>query len=212
VLTRPAAEELHAILSQDTDWGLSWQAGEGPPEHIRSEDMAARNPEQRATIGHRLMEAMQRDDYGFSYGAYPLVDAYKEQWHPGHPLELLLEHLNDTPFLELMREVTGFPALAKADGQATLFGPGNFLSQHNDSHVAEGWRVAYVLNLTRQEWRPDWGGYLVFHDEAGDIVQGFRPRFNALNIFAVPQLHAVTFVPSFAPVGRYAITGWLRDR
>lgn len=212
LLTQRSANELHGILSRGTEWGLSWQAGANPAEHIRPADMAQRSPEERQLVGKRLLQAMQGSDYGFAYSAYPMVDAYKEGWHPGHPLELLLEHINDEPFLGLMREVTGIAELAKADGQASLYGHGNFLSRHNDSHVAEGWRIAYVLNLTRQEWRPDWGGYLVFYDDEGDIVEGFRPRFNALNIFAVPQWHSVTYVPNFSPVGRYAVTGWLRDR
>ena len=37
-------------------------------------------------------------------------------------------------------------------------------------------------------------------------------RFNTLNMFTVAQPHNVTYVPPFAPVGRYAITGWFRDR
>jgi Rps23 Pro-64 3,4-dihydroxylase Tpa1-like proline 4-hydroxylase len=123
----------------------------------------------------------------------------------------LIELINDEPFLDLARAVTGLAQLTKADGQATLFAQGQFLAAHDDSHVAEGWRVAYVLNLCALDWRPEWGGYLLFYDDEGDVVAGFRPRFNTLNLFLVPQRHAVTFVPPFAPVGRYAITGWFRD-
>lgn len=212
VLTPRAAQELHRVLERNTDWGLSWQGGAAAPEHIRREEMARRTPEQRSAVGQRLAQAMQGEEYGFAYSAYPMVDAYKGQWDPGHPLDLVLEHVNDAPFLDLVRDVTGFADLVKADAQATLYAPGNFLSCHNDSHVAEGWRVAYVLNLTRPEWRPDWGGYLLFYDDDGDVIEGFRPRFNTLNLFAVPQWHSVSFVPNFSPVGRYAITGWLRDR
>jgi len=114
--------------------------------------------------------------------------------------------------MDLVREITGFPELVKADGQATLFAPQHYLGKHNDSHVEEGWKVAYVLNFAREDWQPDWGGYLLFLDEDGDVVEGFRPRFNALNMFAVPQDHLVSFVPPFAPAGRLAITGWFRDR
>lgn len=35
---------------------------------------------------------------------------------------------------------------------------------------------------------------------------------NALNLFRVPALHAVTEVASFAAAGRYSLTGWLRQR
>ena len=45
-----------------------------------------------------------------------------------------------------------------------------------------------------------------------DVIAGYRPRFNALHLFAVPQRHNVSFVPPFAAVARYAITGWFRDR
>jgi len=113
--------------------------------------------------------------------------------------------------MNFIREVTGLPSLVKADAQATLFAPGQFLGRHIDSHVAEGWLVAYVMNFAK-DWKPDWGGYLNFFDDDGDIVAGYRPRFNALNMFKVPRAHAVSFVPPFAPVGRFAITGWFRDR
>jgi len=111
-----------------------------------------------------------------------------------------------------MRAVTGIDELVKADAQATLFAPNHYLGSHSDSHVANGWRVAYVLNLAPDNWHPDWGGYLLFLNEDGDVVEGFRPRFNALNLFLVPQEHLVSYVPPFAPTARLAITGWLSDR
>lgn len=141
-----------------------------------------------------------------------MVEAMQQRWDPDGPHELLLEYLNAPDFLQLVRDVTGISELMKADGQATLFAANHYLGRHIDSHVAEGWRVAYVLNMTMDDWHPDWGGYLLFLDDDGDVVEGFRPRFNTLNLFAVPQSHAVSYVPPFAPAGRLAITGWLRDR
>ena len=52
---------------------------------------------------------------------------------------------------------------------------------------------------------------MLFHDAAGDVECGLTPRFNALNIFAVPQLHSVSMVNRAAPYRRYSITGWLRS-
>lgn len=212
VLTPDSAREIHKILSKQTPWGVSWQAAAEGPHHIRPAAMAQKSQREILGMTAKLKSAMQRDEYAFIYSAYPMLDAVLEQWDPGGPHEILLEHLNDDPFLNLIREVTAIPELLKADGQATLYAPGHFLTQHNDSHMAEGRRVAYVLNLTAGEWRPDWGGYLLFYDEDGDVTAGFRPRFNSLNLFRVPQLHSVTYVPPFSPIGRYAITGWLRDR
>lgn len=212
VLTTPAATEIRKVLARDTPWATAWQAGHDGPHVIRREQMQRMTPSESSGISQKIKTALQGRDYAFAYSSYPMLDAYLQQWDPGSPHDLLLEHLNDAPFLDLMREVTGIPELKKADAQGTLYGPGNFLAEHSDSHVAEGWRIAYVLNMAQDDWRPDWGGYLLFYDEDGDVVAGYRPRFNALNLFAVPQRHNVSYVPPFSPVGRYAITGWLRDR
>lgn len=216
VLTRETAEEIRMILSRGTAWGMAVRAGDGaanPPQsfHPRKGNMSG-GAEQ---VNHAAMaahEASARGDYAFRYAHYPIIDALNQRWDPDGPHELLLEYLNAPDFLDLAREVTGMDDLVKADAQATLYAPNHYLGRHSDSDVAEGWRVAYVMNFAPDEWHPDWGGYLLFLDEDGDVVEGFRPRFNALNLFAVPQTHLVSYVPPFAPMGRLAITGWLRDR
>ncbi len=212
VLTEASARELRTVLSRHTPWGISWQAGPKGPHHIRASDFGATRKEDLTAMSNALGQALQGPDYAFIYSAYPIVDAYLGKWDPGGPHEILLEHINDEPFLDLVRDICGMPELKKADGQATLYRPGHFLSAHTDSHVADGWRIAYVLNITDGDWRPEWGGYLLFHDDSGNVISGFKPRFNTLNLFAVPQWHSVSLVPNFAPVGRYAITGWFRDR
>ena len=107
--------------------------------------------------------------------------------------------------------MTGKTEIVGADGYLTHYAPGHFLSLHSDE--GSQWRrvVAYVLNLTFTEWQPDFGGYLTFYDDRGDVEAAFKPRFNSLNVFAVPQLHSVTKVAPFAPIGRAAISGWARE-
>lgn len=210
VLTVETANEIHDILTRGTDWGLGWTAGAAKPEGVRGAALRALAPAACAKLGEAAALAARRGEFAFIYGRYPMLDAYLEGWDKGHPLDLLLEHINSEPMLDLVREITAEPRLLKADAQATLYAPGHFLTVHDDSQSAEGRRVAYVLNLCR-DWRPDWGGYLMFYDADGDVVAGWRPRFNALSLFAVPQSHSVTYVPPFAPVGRFAITGWFRD-
>ena len=212
VLTTEAASNILEVLARDTPWGLAWQAGSDGPNALRATDLARMAPAEAQRMAAATDTAMQRGDYAFRFAQYPMLSAYLGRWNPGGPHELLLEHLNDAPFLDLVREVTAIPELIKADAQATLYAPGHFLARHDDSHVGQGWRVAYVLNLCAADWREDWGGYLAFYDEAGDVVRGFRPRFNTLNLFLVPRPHAVTLVAPFASQARFAITGWLRDR
>lgn len=212
LLTDEAADALHDVLARQTPWGLGWGAGDDGPHALRAAELQQLPPAERERIARQLHAAMRGQDYAFSYARYPVLDAYLGKWNPGGPHDVLIEHLNDAPFLNLIRQVTGIDELCKADAQATMFAPTQFLSLHIDAHAAEGWRIAYVLGMCREAWRPDWGGYLNFYDEDGDIVAGFKPRFNTLSLFAVPTPHAVSYVPPFAPVGRFSITGWFRDR
>lgn len=212
VLTRETAQELRAVLAHYTPWGMAIQAGErDKPHSFRRDQIAADNASAVNRLAGEAHKSAAAGEYAFRFAHYPMLTAYQEKWNPDGPYDILMEHLNAEPFLNLVRDITGIRELIKADGQATLFAPQHFLGRHIDSHVAEGWRIAYVLNLTLDEWHPDWGGYLLFLDEQGDVVEGFRPRFNSLNLFAVPQSHLVSYVPPFAPLGRYAVTGWLRD-
>jgi Rps23 Pro-64 3,4-dihydroxylase Tpa1-like proline 4-hydroxylase len=213
VLTPQSAAELQLVLARGTEWGMAVGAGAAKPESFSA--ASSRTPHGQQSLQHASRQAEQhsaRGEYGFRFAHYPILEAMREGWDPGGAHEVLLEHLNAPAFLDLARQVTGLGNLYKADGQATLFAPNHYLGRHNDSHVAEGWEVAYVLNLARDDWHPDWGGYLLFLDEEGDVIEGFRPRFNALNLFRVPQPHLVSYVPPFAPIGRMAVTGWLRSR
>ncbi|WCT72438.1 2OG-Fe(II) oxygenase family protein [Sphingomonas naphthae] len=212
VLTEGSARALHEVLLRGTPWGLAWKAGADGPHGLRREELTRLPPAERQRMGAAVGKAMAGHDYAFTYAQYRILDAYLGKWAPDGPHDILLEHINDQPFLDLVREVTGMADLIKADAQATLYAPNHFLAVHDDSHVGEGWRIAYVLSLCAEDWRPDWGGYLNFLDEEGDIVAGYRPRFNALNMFAVPCRHNVSYVAPFAPVARFAITGWFRDR
>lgn len=213
VLTEETAREVLTVLTKATPWGMAIGAGDDNRRSFRMEE--ARTPEGQKAVNAAAQGAQtnsQRGDYGFCFAHYPILTAIQEGWDPGSPHEILLEHLNSDNFLEFARSVTGISNLMKADGQATLFAPGHYLGRHIDSDVSEGWEVAYVLNFAPPDWHPDWGGYLTFLNDEGDIVEGFRPRFNALNLFKVPQSHLVSYVPPFAPVGRIAVTGWLRSK
>jgi SM-20-related protein len=210
VLTDASARGLLQLLAEQTPWGLAWQSGgSAGAQLIRAEQLAS--------VPTAELEAMARraaadPEYGFVYHSYPLVTAYLERWNPGGPHERLLEELNDAAMLGLMRTLTAAPNIIKLDGQATLYGPGHFLRPHDDAESQRGRLVAYVLNLADGEWHAAWGGYLNFFDKDWDIEQAFRPRFNSLNLFRVPQWHSVGEVSSAAPTARYAVTGWARDR
>lgn len=207
-----SAEALWQVLRHNTPFGLAW-AGDGQPhgQHVRAEQMRTLDQQQKAAMGNAAASAAAGGRFAFLYGQYPLVEAYVQQWHPGHPLYQLLEEVNGAPSLEFARHVSGHADILKADAQASLYAGGHFLTDHDDLVEVEGRRLAYVLNLAK-DWRPDWGGYLNFMDAKGNIVAGFMPRFNTMNLFLVPVRHNVSLVAPFAPVGRFAITGWFRNK
>ena len=212
VLEPHAADALWQVLRHQTPFGLAW-AGDGQPngQHVAPEQMRQLSPAQKAAMGNGAASAAGGGRFAFLYGQYPLVESYKQQWHPGHPLYQLLEEINAPQAIDFARQVSGHDDIIRADAQATLYAGGHFLTEHDDLVESEGRRLAYVLNLAR-DWRPDWGGYLNILDDAGNIVAGFMPRFNCLNLFTVPLRHNVSLVAPFAPVGRLAITGWFRNR
>ena len=115
------------------------------------------------------------------------------------------------PALESPPPPSPVPIGPLISGHATAYGPGHFLTAHDDEVAGKKRHAAYVYNLT-PTWRIDWGGLLLFHGADGHVARGFTPSFNALNLFAVPQPHSVSMVAPFAANRRYSVTGWLRGR
>ena len=91
---------------------------------------------------------------------------------------------------------------------ATEYRPGvDYTSLHSDA--AERRRLAFVLHLA-QDWRPEFGGDLVFVDPVAIV----HPEYNTLNVFKVGgggNWHMVTPVVPATPARRFAITGWFNS-
>jgi len=210
VLTPRSAAEIQQLLINDTPWGLSWQAEPGEPQYVPADILSVIDPAYiNATTAH-LTRARRSLAYSYAFYSAPLTLAGKGDLST--PLQSLFADLNGKPFLDLMRVVTGRTEVIKVDGQATLYVGGHHLAAHTDDVPIEGRRVAYVLNMTKGDWRPEWGGYLNFLGPDGDVEVGLRPRFNSLNMFTVPRWHHVAQVLGVAPIARYAVTGWGKDR
>lgn len=203
------AERLRRCLTEQVPWGLAYY--DDGARFLRQHELAELTPEQRQDLERQIL-GRARSSYQYAYSAYPILDAYLQGWNEVALLNEFLEALNSEPILDFVRAVTGFRDIVKADAQATRYGPGQFLRQHNDqSPPDQTWLVAYVYNLT-PGWQPDWGGYLQLLDAEGDIGRGLMPRHNALNLMAVPQPHMVSQVATFAGAARYSVTGWFRSR
>jgi hypothetical protein len=206
-LTAPCAKRAYECLCNEVPWQLHFNDAD------RTYDLPANQlqllPEANRVLLLDAIHAKAQTRFQYLFNNFPIYDAY----HAGreHALYVMrmLEFLNSEAFLKFARAVTANRSISLVDAQATLYRGGHFLTCHDDLVEGKARVAAYVLSFTPQ-WRADWGGILNFLDEGDDVVEGYTPRFNALNIFKVPQRHSVSYVTPFAQAGRYSISGWFR--
>ncbi|SRR5579883_1193650 len=206
ILTQASALRLHRCLERETQFSIVTRKDDG---YVRLRPDAVLSPQQQTEL-IRGAYRKARDGFHYLFDNHPMSNDGEPYPDSSHYLATVTRFLNSVPFLTFVRGVTGSSAIAFTEAQATRYSAGHFLNQHDDSHGKHGRIAAYVLNMT-PNWRWDWGGALLFSDRPGHISEGFLPAFNALNIFAVPQEHLVSFVTPFAGAPRYSITGWFRS-
>lgn len=207
ILLRECAEQVLRELTEKLAWQLHLNNGD-KPVNVQGAGFEELNPAERDKfLGAIYANATHRFQY--LYNSFPVSDIYERGEQRSLYVMRVFEFLNSAEFLDFVRDVTGARDITFADAQATLYRPGHFLTRHDDEVAGKNRRVAYVLNFTPR-WKADWGGILQFIDRDGHLAEGYTPVFNALNLFRVPQAHAVSYVAPFAGGGRYSITGWLR--
>jgi SM-20-related protein len=208
IFSDESARAIHLSLATEIPWQLHLNDGKKPINLIGASFDEL--PEADRTRFMQGVYANAAKGFQYIFNSFPMSDVYQRGEHLSLYVMRLYEFLNSPQFLDFAREVTGEPSIAFADAQATRYRSGHFLSHHDDL-VADKKRVAaYVLNFT-PHWVADWGGILQFIAPDGHIAEGYTPTFNALNLFRVPQSHAVSYVAPFAQAGRLSITGWLRQ-
>lgn len=208
-LRHDGAMALLRALIESKAWKLTANQGEETKDYDPAE-LAGWPAERAAALDRQVIEA-GRHGFQFRYETIRLPGYGNAAGWADAPEALggFLDFLSSEPVLDFLRAVTGDEAIAFADGHASRYTAGHFLTAHDDSKAEDSRRAAYVMNLTPQ-WRPDWGGFLLFYDERGNVSRGYMPAFNTLNLFRVPQPHSVSWVTPLAGAARHAVTGWLR--
>ena len=200
------AEFLRTTLENDVPWYLAFRDGSGDRKLSQAE-WDALDPAERKRIDAEFNE-LARTGFQFSYCSYMMITAYLNGQDPDLPLHRVVELLNRQDWIGPMAGIIGNAAVRRANCQATLYRPGDFLSVHNDFSDTEPRLAAYVINLSRG-WRADLGGLLQFLDDDGEVIDTFVPRFNSISLFKTPALHCVSPAAAHASGSRAAITGWL---
>jgi len=204
VLTDASAASLFHALQHETAWTVTLNKG------ANFLDVEKASPEERGRLALGAMERARSGGFHYIYDNHRLSRNGEPYGDPHHYLAKVVAFLNAPHVLSFMREVTGLADIAWTDAQATLYRPGDFLTAHDDKTGGHKRLAAYVLNMT-PAWRADWGGVLQFIDARGHVEEGYVPAFNALNIFRVPAIHAVSQVASYGAL-RYSVTGWFHAR
>lgn len=201
------ARDLQELLRGIGGWTRSIHLEEGRDLDIPVDKLEALPADERARIEASLAES-STDSLQYMFDTVRISSVLKAGQSVPGPLKAVHDFLNGDAFLAFVARLTGDDRVAFADVMATRYLPGHFLTAHGDEHPQERRLYAYVLNLTPQ-WRADWGGVLMFLDQDGHVAEGYVPAFNALNIFAVPQTHAVSMVTRLARTPRLSVTGWI---
>ncbi|WP_167755703.1 2OG-Fe(II) oxygenase [Vitreimonas flagellata] len=202
------ANEIERVIAS-VPWRLICQDDSGQNVLLKPEELASLTPQEKQSLDAGIRERAAQS-IGYTYFMYPMIMARLQAWDPGHPIHALTDFLNAPEFLNFARALISYPKLTKVDVHASLYGPGHYLTTHKDDDSAVHGRAAYTIGFSR-DWRADWGGLLVFVDDAGDIRRGFIPRFNTLTVFDGQQAHTVTAISQFTPKPRLSMAGWFRD-
>ena len=206
ILENASAQRIHSILKKQQQWNLVFD-NNGKHTDMDYQGVMQWNDEHKETLSETIHRQAEQQ-FQYHYATIPIFDIVRNNLLPGHVFNLIYEFLNSAQFIEFARLATGIQEINYIDMQATRYSKGHFLNNHDDDVAGKNRLAAYVLSLT-PEWRPEWGGNLVFPQSKSEGSVYF-PRFNALNIFKVPQKHFVSAVSAFAPEHRYSLTGWFR--
>uniref|UniRef100_A0A7C1P0G3 Fe2OG dioxygenase domain-containing protein n=1 Tax=Agrobacterium albertimagni TaxID=147266 RepID=A0A7C1P0G3_9HYPH len=207
ILAPDSATDLYQALSSGQDWTRSIHVAEGQDMDIPIADLEALSADDRARYEQSLTGS-STDTLQYIFDTVRISAQMRKEVALSPYWVAIHNFINSAAFLNFVSRATGQDNLGFADVMATRYLPGHFLTAHGDENPAERRLLAYVLNMT-PTWRADWSGILMFLDEEGHVAEGYVPAFNALNLFSVPQVHAVSMVTRLARTPRLSITGWL---
>lgn len=207
ILTPRSARELHQALLDAEGWVRCIHIAANQDVDITMAELDAMTEGQRIALEHELVDS-STDHIQYVFDKIRISSELAAGGVVKAPIHAIHEFVNGPAFLDFFRRLTGDPRIATADVMATRYMPGHFASAHADELPNAKRLYAYVLNLT-PDWRADQGGVLTFLDEDGHVAEGYVPRFNALNVFAVPQVHLVSAVSRLAKAPRHSVTGWI---
>ncbi|REL32365.1 proline hydroxylase [Thalassotalea euphylliae] len=201
-LNTEGAEELSRCLHHGTSFNNAFFLNHQNRE--ASDEQIAQLPNAQRREMYQAIYQLAAQGQGFLYGRHKASDSSPAI------IDEALKMINDEACLSVIKHITGDDELSHADGQATRYRVGDFLTRHIDNLPGETRKYAYVLGLS-PNWHPDWGGLLQMFEPDGTPTQSYMPIYNSLTLFDVNKVHSVTSIAPFSPASRYSLTGWFRS-
>lgn len=208
------AEKLHNSILTETSWvrSLNKFAGHddtsGYPAEIALGELEALPKEKKEMFYAFIRQTARENKLQYCYDKIRVSESVANGTLLSECMKGLYDFVLGDDFREFISILTGWTGPRLTDIRAYRYLPGHFIMPHNDSPGEYERVYAWVLNLN-PVWRAPWGGLLEFSDDEGLIIETFVPLFNSINVFRVPQMHAVSYVTPFAAEPRYSCTGWI---
>lgn len=208
-LAPEGAAILHHHLSQELDWSLICGI-DGEVAELTADFRRQCGPDEERGVLRQVYESAGRQ-FSFAYENSGFVpESSTERQSDSIVLESFTRFVNSAEFVDFARTVTGVREIASTEVQATAFRGGHFRMFGGGSIEYLGRkRLVASLSLTPQ-WANAWGGKLLFPGFDGHIEHTHTPSFNALSLFDVRELHAISMVAPLPGIARYAVVGWLQ--
>lgn len=191
------ADAMHTALERETPWELQLVSKDGRPEIINRREL---NMLPESEIQQRLQDTAERAQASLSWLrlGLNLLNRSDEDF----ALTPLAGLIKSAGFSQFCERLTGLSDLTLTELSATCYRPGDFFTQHTDL----GARLCFEWNFSK-DWRPDWGGQVLFHSPSGDIEGGILPRLNDLALYAGDQPRSIASVAPYAGTPRFSVVG-----
>jgi SM-20-related protein len=205
-LASAEVEELRDSVEECAEWEIQLK-GKEPRVYRFAKEQLNKWPPAQVKALRKIVAADLENDFHFVFDRFPIVEEGEESGEEDNPLADFGRFLSNPTMLDLVRYISSDGRITSASAFCSRYSAGDYLTVHNDKDPDTDRVVAYVFGLTK-DWRPEWGGLLLFHDDEGHIQIGLSPKFNSLTLFRVPRRHSVSQVASFCPEQRLSISGW----
>ena len=201
------AERIFTSIATETPWQFTYNDGDDI-YFLSPTDLQQMITRRKSDLSTKIFERA-RTQFQFVQQDCALKRLEGESPTPEHLLDKVQAFFNSKEFLKFAKSITGLKNLQSSDAWAVFFNRDQFYGQSDGQLTNKRRKVGFHFGLTK-DWRADWGGYHCFFDENDNIEEGYKPLFNALTLFKLPQTQSIQYIPTFTGTPKFGIHGYIQ--